>query len=1224
MDHTTARTTTTPTTTRLNIIQANLQHSQTATASLRRALEEQPQTIALIQEPWIRNNRICGLGNLGGKLILNTANTDTPRTCIYVPKTITCTPLTQYCSRDLTSVRLQTQTESADIRETALVSAYMPGDVDDCPPRELADVIRHCEDAGLEIIIGADANAHHQLWGMTSSNQRGEVLVNYLITTKLNLINHGSEPTWVTSRGQTIIDLTLASDMATDLISDWHVSSEASCSDHRRIRFSLAISLDTPEPKRNPRRTNIPEYRKLLRILIRNYEAQQPIQKIVNPTDLDRIVNKLSEFITEAYHSCCKLKTPSTRSKGSNWWNGELSNMRETLRKQFNRAKNTRLDEDWDTYKHTLRTFKLHTRIAKRKAWRDFCESIESNNEAARVRKILATDQNRTLGTLKRSDNTYTSTDTDTCKVLLETHFPDCNLSEDRTWEEPTINTPTEEDWLIAEEIVTADRLKWAIKTFKPYKSAGLDGIFPALLQWGIDCLLPWLAEIYRASLALGHIPVAWREVKVIFIPKPGKTDYTQPKSYRPISLSSFLLKTLERLCDRYIRDEALTKSPLHKNQHAYTIGKSTETALHSVVSKIETAINHQCSSLAAFIDIEGAFDKTTFPSISSALARQGVNPTLSTWITNMLRLRAVQVTVNGTTRATVMKGCPQGGVLSPLLWNLVVDSLIKRLNHRGYHTVGYADDITIIINGSHINTICNLMRQALKIVEDWCKEFQLTANPSKTELILFTKKRKIGTPQLPHFFGTTLSLSTETKYLGIYLDKQLSWAKHLEYITTKASKSLWQCNRLLGRNWGIKPEVTYWLYKTVIRPIITYGSLVWWPRTTMTTAQNQLEKLQRLACMAITGAMRTTPTAALEVMLGLPPLHLTVQQEAALATLRLSLAGNLSKDSRIKHTHRREDAIKAQPLLAAPCDRITKAHCFKKSYKIQLTEEDSDCSGPHELRIYTDGSKTANGTGAGVFSHDLNIHISKPLGEYATVYQAECVGITLAARAIQARKVTDMRIRIVSDSASVLQALHKNTIASGLLLECHQALESVATANTVTLQWIKGHSGSLGNDAADELARRGSDAMVYGPEPITPVPFSQFRSWLQNQTTTQHENRWSSIDSCRQSKLAMPNIDKKLTTRLLRLNRRNLRIMVGTITGHCSLNKHFYTIGVTDSPLCRACMEAEETVSHVLLDCVELKEIRAQFLGRPVTVANTLLNLQDLICFWSEVGWLE
>ncbi|CAH2266785.1 jg14953 [Pararge aegeria aegeria] len=77
-------------------------------------------------------------------------------------------------------------------------------------------------------------------------------------------------------------------------------------------------------------------------------------------------------------------------------------------------------------------------------------------------------------------------------------------------------------------------------------------------------------------------------------------------------------------------------------------------------------------------------------------------------------------------------------------------------------------------------------------------------------------------------------------------------------------------------------------------------------------------------------------------------------------------------------------------------------------------------------------------------------------------------------------------------------------------------------------------------------------------------------------------------------------------------------------ITGHCQLNKHLFIISITDSPLCRACMEADETPTHVLLRCTGVAEQCAAYLGAPASLPEALGDLGGLIRFWSELGWLE
>jgi hypothetical protein len=165
--------------------------------------------------------------------------------------------------------------------------------------------------------------------------------------------------------------------------------------------------------------------------------------------------------------------------------------------------------------------------------------------------------------------------------------------------------------------------------------------------------------------MAYGFIPAAWRQVKVTFIPKPRKLDYTVAKAYRPISLSSVLLKAMEKLVDRHIRDGALKEYSLHRNQHAYQIGKSTETALHNVVTCIENAIKNKDIALDAFLDIEGAFDKTSLNTKKQAAEMHVIQPAVCRWICAKLESRNISFALSGgTLGATTARGYPQGSVL--------------------------------------------------------------------------------------------------------------------------------------------------------------------------------------------------------------------------------------------------------------------------------------------------------------------------------------------------------------------------------------------------------------------------------------------------------------------------------------------------------------------------------------------------------------------------------
>jgi len=89
-----------------------------------------------------------------------------------------------------------------------------------------------------------------------------------------------------------------------------------------------------------------------------------------------------------------------------------------------------------------------------------------------------------------------------------------------------------------------------------------------------------------------------------VFIPKPGRNSYSGSRDYRLISLTWFLLKTTERLVDRYLRDEALALVPLHHNQYTYQVVKSVKMALQQLVVRDENALDQEGAALGVFLDI--------------------------------------------------------------------------------------------------------------------------------------------------------------------------------------------------------------------------------------------------------------------------------------------------------------------------------------------------------------------------------------------------------------------------------------------------------------------------------------------------------------------------------------------------------------------------------------------------------------------------------------------
>jgi hypothetical protein len=197
--------------------------------------------------------------------------------------------------------------------------------------------------------------------------------------------------------------------------------------------------------------------------------------------------------------------------------------------------------------------------------------------------------------------------------------------------------------------------------------------------------------------------------------------------------------------------------------------------------------------------------------------------------------------------------------------------------------------------------------------------------------IIPFTRKRDIRGLKEPTLFCKTLQLSSEVKYLGLTLDKGLTRKKELDRVTNKAYTAFWACRRTFGRTWGLRTKVVHWIYTVVVRPIVTYAATVWWPRVKFRTSRAELSNLQRMACLGITGAMRTAPPAATEVLFGLPPLHLQLEAEARAGIYRFYCSDQLKpKSEGSGHTYMTQGTKK---------DKIVPRHVYGKPFTDSLTE---------------------------------------------------------------------------------------------------------------------------------------------------------------------------------------------------------------------------------------------------------------------------------------------
>lgn len=131
----------------------------------------------------------------------------------------------------------------------------------------------------------------------------------------------------------------------------------------------------------------------------------------------------------------------------------------------------------------------------------------------------------------------------------------------------------------------------------------------------------------------------------------------------------------------------------------------------------------------------------------------------------------------------------------------MVADGLLEKMESESKEILGFADDMVILINGKHVGTLIDLMQRALTKTETWRTTTELSVNPSKTNMILFTRGRDQLPTRRPKLFGRELEWSEDVKYLGIILDKKLTWTPHLNHRIQKATNAFWMLRSAIGNS---------------------------------------------------------------------------------------------------------------------------------------------------------------------------------------------------------------------------------------------------------------------------------------------------------------------------------------------------------------------------------------------------------------------------------------
>ena len=1122
--------------------------------------------------------------------------------------------LGQFSNEDSVVLRIKLNSSTSFL----LASIYM--DIDKPIPEHLINrICNQAEADNLPVIICTDSNAHHTAWGHRDCNTRGRTLLPIINSNNLVIMNDTTAPTFQNHLGTSCIDLTLANDKALRLIHDWHIDPHSSLSDHNSIKFRLDVEAEEYVVNRSVKRCDWSLFSQLVEQKLNLHPFW--FKPVYTQTNLNNRQNFLNTILSDSFNTACPIIRGKIKSTAP-WWTSALNQEKRRIRKLRRRAHRTMQQDDWDKWKTENKRYSASISQAKNLGWKNYCSNIEGAKASARISKILNFDSSKQgeLNSIRRSNGDLTSSPIDTLTALAEELIPS-----DGTLPQGVITSP---DHAIINRALAPHRLDRAVRQLPLNKAPGPDGIRNHMIQSAWPWIKSAVRNIFHNCLSLGTSPAAWWENKGVLLAKPSKSDYTNPRAFRIISLTAGFQKLLERLILWDLEQDHNISIRLTSNQHGFRKGASTESAIHNLSRRVEDAVNRGDYALGVFLDIEGAFDNLNFDAIIEALQELQVPPTFIRWIHHMISNRYVTISYCGETiRRRVTKGCPQGGVLSPLLWNISLNTLLSRLGADSSFIQAFADDLVILIQGICPNTLSGLAQQQLSNIDSWCHANGLKLSELKTKVVLFTKRRNNKLPVPLKLRGTTIDQSEEAVYLGVTFDSKLSWIPHTTRKVKKGICMLQACSKAVGKTWGLSPITSRWIYLQVILPSVSYAAFAWAHiYNTNSGARNLLDRLQRQAALQITRGLRSSPTANLEIMAGLQPIDIYLQSQAVKSALRLKLNNRWNSCYHINtrgsfdsHAYFLDKQLQKLPICSSNLlDKTTSSIALDRRFKsiIPLRSDFPDIiqqyNRPEFYQVYTDGSKKNGIAGAGycILHGTKEIHSEFfKLGEYPTVFQGEVFAIQQAASWLLEQPNISPGIIFFSDSVSAIQALTATACVSHLISITRDTLNILGSKANLTLSWVPGHQDIAGNERADQLANLGSNERPIGPEPF--ISFSD--AVMENEITThfhkQHIARYKKHTYSDKGMIPILAILVSYQSKLICHNKRGLKQLTWLLTGHSPLRYFQNKIGRCSTQYCEHCPEEPETSQHFLCECYGYATTRLQHTGHITMTWNDVAN---------------
>ena len=644
--------------------------------------------------------------------------------------------------------------------------------------------------------------------------------------------------------------------------------------------------------------------------------------------------------------------------------------------------------------------------------------------------------------------------------------------------------------------IITRAQIERQIQRLSPYKAYGPDEIQNVVLQKCADLILDHLLHVFRTILRLGRYYDPWREFTSVVLRKPGKPSYDVPKAYRPVVLLSTLAKVLTAMVAEDISRLVEKHQLLPQTHFGGRPGRSTTDALHYLVQRVKETWRKGKVASVLFLDVEGAFPNAVTARLLHNLKRRRIPSVYIKVIEQLLTGRRTRLKFDDFVSESldILNGIGQGDPLSMILYILYNADLLEIIGDKDSEDLlGFVDDIALVSFGDSfeetIEGLEHLMEKKRGGIS-WSEDHNSRFETSKSVIMHLTRRTRpdpdnqnkripLARRQMV-IQGKPIKEVATFKYLGAVIDSQLHWAEQQKRAIASATSWLLQFRRLTRASTGVRSRLMRQLYLAVALLKITYGLEVWYvpPSKPVGATRNSgsvgslkaLQKLQRIAALAMTGALITSRTDLLDVHAGVLP-------KSRPPTRHLGWVDAL---------------IQLFKMTGVVVERILPVIGGQRPPPLFMTEAaasreasiDNEKKDTADYKVFTDGSDHDGGVGASAVLFvkgwpcplsQLKAYLgtSKNLGNY----EAEIAGGILAMKLIEGiADASNLTFSIFTDNQSFVWAAARPAAASGhyLLQEFLRAVER--SQATVRLRWISGHSDVKGNEWADRLAKEAAE----------------------------------------------------------------------------------------------------------------------------------------------------